>query len=195
MKASMIADGGCSVQSSWKTVQDFPSLSGVFAANGVELDGREFVRSLSGLCGSTAHVFGSWIDIVGVKGRCVAHSWHQDSGLDQSTVMVGFPAEDHYQGVGVFPHAVKLSHRLPSPDAPGPRVWDGSFDDKYVVRPLFGPGREVSEGYYFVRRMQPVLMCGGYTIPVCPQVMVYNDRDVFHSAPDVAHRESIWRFM
>jgi glycyl-tRNA synthetase (class II) len=43
-------------------------------------------------------VFGSWMDIIGIKDRQINHSWHQDSGLDQITVMIGFPAENHYRG-------------------------------------------------------------------------------------------------
>ena len=40
---------------------------------------------------------------------------HQDSGLPQKTVMVGFPPENNYTGIGVFSHAIKLSHRMPAP--------------------------------------------------------------------------------
>ena len=35
-------------------------------------------------------------------------------------------------------------------------------------------------------------------VPICYssiEVMVYNDMDVYHSAPDRIHRESVWRFM
>ena len=58
------------------------------------LNGLHFISTLYSLCGSTPHVFGSWIDIVGIKNKRVHHSWHQDSGLEQRTVMVGFPPAD-----------------------------------------------------------------------------------------------------
>ena len=29
--------------------------------------------------------------------------------------MVGFPPENNYTGIGVFSHAIKLSHRMPAP--------------------------------------------------------------------------------
>jgi hypothetical protein len=92
------------------------------------LDGPTFLSTLTALCGPSPHVFGSWMDIPGVKGRPVHHSWHQDSGLDQRTVMVGFPPTDRYSGVGVYSHAVKLSHRLPTPgDTNEPRLWTQVF--------------------------------------------------------------------
>jgi len=76
---------------------------------------------------------------------------------------------NRYDGVGVFSHAVKLSHRLPDHDLPEPRLWGlGKIPNKYIVRPIYKKGKEV---------------------------MVYNDRDIFHSAPDVTNRASVWRFM
>ena len=168
VKRSMVTDDAVSVQSSWRTANDFPSLSRVLLAHGVDLTGPALVAGLSSLCGDSEHVFGSWIDIVGVRGRRVAHSWHQDSGLAQRTVMVGFPPCDGFEGPGVFSHAVKLTHRLPPPLTPGPRLWQGGFAAELVVRPWFRRGAEV---------------------------MVYDDRDLFHSAPDFARRESIWRLM
>lgn len=171
------------------SLSDYPNINNLFLKFGLKhISGSEFIGKLTSLCGNSQHVFGSWIDICGVKERNIPHSWHQDSGLDQCTVMVGFPAENHYSGVGVFSHAVRLSHRLPPHTLPQPRVWqsfkksssssgnvdeknelqEGSFDEEYVVRPLYEAGREV---------------------------MVYNDRDIFHSAPDWIYRDSIWRFM
>jgi len=167
---------------------EYPNISNVFLKFGLKnITGFEFISKLTSLCGNSPHVFGSWIDICGVKERLIPHSWHQDSGLDQCTVMVGFPAENHYSGVGVFSHAVRLSHRLPPHNLSQPRVWqsssrksrscnedekdefqEGSFDEEFVVRPLYEAGREV---------------------------MVYNDRDIFHSAPDWIYRDSVWRFM
>ena len=62
--------------------------------DGPWLTGPHFMSTLSSLCGNSPYVFGSWIDIVGVKNKRIHHSWHQDSGLEQRTVMVGFPPSD-----------------------------------------------------------------------------------------------------
>ena len=199
-----IKDPRSTLMSSWRTANEYLHLSAVFeqyriTCQGSHLRGPVFVATLVALCGPSPHVFGSWMDILGVKGRRVNHSWHQDSGLEQCTVMVGFPPTDRYTGLGVFSHAVKLSHRLPTPVHPNqPRLWTEAFmtvptdkmsstgdgvcssdnnhesaqtvpiDSQYIVRPEYRRGREV---------------------------MVYDDRDVFHSAPDCTHREAMWRLM
>lgn len=67
---------------------------------------------------------GSLIDIVNIGRLKVAHSWHQDSGLEAMTVMLGFPKENHYSGTGVFSHGVKLSHRLKDQVPGGGQVLD-----------------------------------------------------------------------
>jgi hypothetical protein len=165
-----LKDPRSTLMSNWRKPNEYAHLTEVFSRHEIALTGPVFIRALTDLCGSSPHVFGSWIDIIGVRGRAVAHSWHQDSGLEQRTVMVGFPPSDHYDGTGVFSHAFKLSHRLPTPaNAKEPRLWSGpAVEEPYIVRPAYGRGREV---------------------------MVYDDRDIFHSAPDFANRESIWRFM
>ena len=120
-----------------------------------------------------------------------------DSGRDQCTVMVGFPKSNGYCGPGVFSHVVALTHRLPRHDEECPRlladllpprictasdaavaasgegVHTGSSDggqlgEEHIIRPFYSKYKEV---------------------------LVYNDRDVFHSAPDMQFRESLWRFM
>jgi len=130
---------------------------------------------------------------VGKREKPLTHAWHQDSGLEHFTVMVGFPAFNNYEGLGVFSHVVPLSSRLKVPQASGgPRTWpleeliDGSkeqghrlcesredimelqFEEKHIIRPTYRRGREI---------------------------LVYNDAEIFHSAPDYARRESLWRFM
>ena len=174
IKQNLVADHSLSsVQSSWRIDNAYKAMTLLFASNGIPLTGTAFIHTLSSLCGDSPHVFGSWMDIIGVKNRRIPHSWHQDSGLNQNTVMFGFPPHDNYEGIGVFSHAFRLSHQLPAPLVPGPRLWDISavFDDipeRLVIRPLYRRGKEI---------------------------MVYNDRDIFHSAPDLAFRESIWRLM
>ena len=174
-------------------ITSFPTITEVFERHlpSASLTGEHFVSTLTALCGEKA-LFGSWMDIVGIRERPLTHAWHQDSGLSHLTVMVAFPATDQYEGLGCFSHAVPLSARLkvPSQSPPGPRTWPVAellddhngqeqlqsaeavialqFDERHVVRPLYRRGKEI---------------------------MIYNDADIFHSAPDYARRESLWRFM
>jgi hypothetical protein len=136
--------------------------------------GDEFMEGIGGLCGSGST--GHWIDIVGIVGRRISHSWHQDTGRcpggDTRTVLLGFPREDDYDGVGVFSHAVKLERERHAPEGHPPSepiVYTMlTVDDKFVVRPRFGKGLEI---------------------------LSFRDVDIFHSAPDVAYRTSVMRFM
>ena len=148
--------------------------------------GDDFMNTIGSLCGDDATTH--WIDIVGVLDRRVPHSWHQDTGRiysickednlkerskqrERKTVMLGFPAEDYYDGVGVFSHVVKLqeeAHASQSHPDNEPILYQGSIDEEYIVRPRFAAGREI---------------------------LVYRDVDVLHSAPDVAYRSSVMRFM
>jgi len=141
------------------------------------LDGPSFFQTLFDLCPESPFRFASWMDIVGVTGRTVKHSWHQDSGRMQRTAMIGFPKTDNYDGIGVFSHAVLLSHRLSPPPLTHnePRLWTDVFSEEqepmpeFIVRPRYIPGEQ--------------------------EIMVYDDPDIFHSAPDFAHRDSVWRLM
>ena len=155
---------------------EFPSTTIVLAKYLPEksIDGESFFNGLFDLVPEAPSRFGSWMDIVGVIGRKVPHSWHQDSGRQQHTLMVGFPPSDGYSGIGVFSHAVKLTHRLADHERNEPRLWQqlkllAPPEPHTIVRPLYVPGLQ--------------------------ELMVYDDRDVFHSAPDFAHRESVWRIM
>jgi hypothetical protein len=84
---------------------------------------------------------------------------------------------DNYDGIGVFSHAVLLSHRLSPPPLTQnePRLWTDVFSEEqepmpdFIVRPRYIPGLQ--------------------------EIMVYDDIDIFHSAPDFAHRVSVWRLM
>ena len=162
----------------------YAALSALFESRGIEgVTGERFIRTLGGLCGEPCH--GTLIDIASPVGaRRIRHSWHQDSGLDRLTVMLGFPASTPSEsvglptGVGVFSHAVRLSHALRHPSAPGAGAvlrWedvasdaDVEIDARLVARPAFARDREI---------------------------IVYRDSSHLHSAPDVAHREAVWRFM
>lgn len=94
---------GASLMVSWRASPgNWAALSALFAAHGLPLDGAAFMAGLAGLV-SGAAVSGSLIDIVGITGRPVTHSWHQDNGLPgQVTVMLGFPPASGYSGPGVF---------------------------------------------------------------------------------------------
>jgi hypothetical protein len=154
----------------------FDRITEAFRAHGVSgLDGATFIRTIGSLCGPKPH--GSLIDIVPLN-RVVAHSWHQDCGIAQNTVLLGFPPHDGYDGGGVFSHFVKLSHPLrPSAgDEHGAVVEFERLSDpppapiaeKFVVRPLYRKGREI---------------------------WVSDDTTHLHSTPDIQLRECLWRFM
>ena len=136
--------------------------------------GDHFLQTIGGLCGSKPSTH--WIDIVGIKDRKIDHSWHQDSGRspngDTYTVLLGFPKEDNYDGIGVFSHSVNLKYeRVASDDHPPnePVLYPGlEIDDKYIVKPRFAKGSEI---------------------------VMFRDIDTLHSAPDVTYRTSVMRFM
>lgn len=80
-----------------------------------------------------------------------------------------------------YSHIVKMSHILRQPGDDGEVIQyealaaHGStgnmvedIPEKYIVRPLYQRGREI---------------------------VVYGDANHIHSAPDFAHRESLWRLM
>ncbi|KAL9191211.1 hypothetical protein ACHAXT_000917 [Thalassiosira profunda] len=136
--------------------------------------GDQFMETIGSLCGSKPSTH--WIDIVGITDRKIPHSWHQDTGRspggDARTVLLGFPKEDNYDGVGVFSHSVKLKYERWAPeDHPQsesvvyPTLEVG---DEFIVRPRFAKGCEL---------------------------ITFRDVDSIHSAPDVAYRASVMRFM
>ena len=147
-----LKDPRSTMMSSWRmTSNQYVHLSTVFQKYECRLSGKDFIEKFTSFC-NTPNSFGSWIDICGVKDKHVPHSWHQDSGLDQVTVMVGFPPEDNYEGIGVFSHAFQLTHRLPPPLLKQPRLWvcsDNSFplgnelpsriEEEYIIRPIYRP--------------------------------------------------------
>jgi hypothetical protein len=135
--------------------------------------GDDFMDTIGGVCGSKPSTH--WIDIVGITDRKINHSWHQDTARsmneDTYTVLLGFPIEDDYTGVGVFSHLVKLQkEQWAKEEHPqGESVlYSGAIDEDYIYRPQFSKGKEV---------------------------IFYRDVDVLHSAPDVAFRSSVMRFM
>jgi len=158
----------------WKSSETgYAALSSVLAAYGVEaISGASFIQTLGDLCGVESH--GTLIDITSTGRRQERHSWHQDSGLERFTVMLGFPPESNWEGVGVFSHSAKLSHPLRQDGREGDIIEWESFkvgDElpvEVIGRPVYSAGREV---------------------------MVYCDATHIHSAPDATSRESVWRFM
>ena len=140
----------------------------------ISLGGGDMIHMLGSLCGGEA-TSGSLLEIVNIGRRKVNHSWHQDSGRAQRTVMLGFPPCDHYSGGGVFSHAVKLSAELKAQGKRGEVVqydmyepYPGDIPEEYVVRPKYEEGKEI---------------------------LVYYDNAHLHATPDVISREAIWRFM
>ena len=155
----ILKDPRSTLMSSWKRNNDknnlYESLTKIFQDYDVNISGPQFISGFTQFCSDSPDHFGSWIDICGVKGKHVSHSWHQDSGLDQVTVMLGFPPHDNYDGIGVFSHAFKISHRLPPPLQQEPRLWvcsSNSFPlgdlpsrvpEEYIIRPVYREGKEV----------------------------------------------------
>jgi hypothetical protein len=203
--ASFMLDDDSSLQGSWNCIplndNDGVQVHGVMRMSRLTAvlqdrlgedapTGDEFMMKIGGLCGENPSMH--WIDIIGVKDRILSHSWHQDCGrsypielldmdvedvaghtLQESkfTVMLGFPIEDEYEGTGVFSHALKLKHECLAPHKHNinePVLFEGSVNEQYIVRPLFTIGREI---------------------------LRYRDIDTLHSAPDVAYRRSVMRFM
>ena len=136
--------------------------------------GDAFMDTIGGLCGIQPAASTHWMDIVGVLTRRIPHSWHQDTGNSpkhSKTVLLGFPATDNYNGVGVFSHVVKLKREQYAPDGHSPVepvLYQQDIDDEYIVRPKYAKGQEI---------------------------IAYRDVDVLHSSPDVAYRASVMRFM
>lgn len=145
--------------------------------------GDDLFEAIGAICGDKASTH--WIDIYGVQDRTINHSWHLDAGRspgDCRTVLWGFPPEDNYEGTGVFSHIVSLEDPFGSTvdittgDGGGasgrprmePVLFEGGPGEEYVFRPDYAPGKEL---------------------------LVYRDVDVLHSAPDVAYRTSVMRFM
>ncbi len=136
--------------------------------------GDVFMTTIGNLCGS--HPSTHWIDIVGIMDRKISYSWHQDTGRshghDSRTVLLGFPRENNYNGTGVFSHAVKLKYERHAPiDHPIiERIVYPNLvvEGEYVVKPQYAKGHEI---------------------------IMFRDVDVLHSAPEVAYRASVMRFM
>lgn len=134
--------------------------------------GDELFEAIGKLCGSNPSTH--FIDIYGVQDRKINHSFHLDFGKSMGstqTVLWGFPREDDYSGCGVFSHVIALEKECLAPEEHPrmePILFDGNFDEEYIVRPKYEPGREL---------------------------LIYRDIDVLHSAPDVTYRTSVMRFM
>jgi hypothetical protein len=144
--------------------------------------GDDLFDAIGSICGEGASTH--WIDIYGVQDRKLNHSWHLDAGRSPQnckTVLWGFPPEDHYRGTGVFSHIVSLEDPF------------GSTLDIF----------EENEDQRERRRMKPILFEGtpGEDLVFRPlyeagkELLIYRDIDVLHSAPDVAYRTSVMRFM
>lgn len=146
--------------------------------------GDDLFEAIGAICGGGASTH--WIDIYGVQDRKINHSWHLDAGRSPQnckTVLWGFPPEDFFSGTGVFSHIISLADPFGSTldivedidveqkrERPRmePILFEGTPGDDLVFRPLYEAGKEL---------------------------LIYRDIDVLHSAPDVAYRTSVMRFM
>jgi len=95
---------------SWD-VSACPLLDKVFEERGLNLTGSHFIRSLGNLMSTTFSDSSSippnysWLDIATNYQRPQPYAFHSDSGVPcQDTVMLGFPAENNYDGPDVFSH-------------------------------------------------------------------------------------------
>ena len=181
----LISDQNSSVQGSWRRAS-YERLTAVLSEVAPTTTGEHFLLTLAGLGldddddddrrkKHSCHT-GNWMDIVGVRNRKLEHSWHQDAQGDarQLTVMLAFPSEDwdpNEGSTGIFSHVIRLSHELKSSGPVKPRDFhrhELPFTDDLIIRPLCKRGQEI---------------------------LVYSDAMTLHSAPDVAHRDSLWRIM
>lgn len=162
-----------SLQGQWNT-QLMPRLDEVLKEHSAvtgDLTGADFMKRIGALCGETPSF--RWIDDVGISQRRVAHAWRQETGRSSFTVMLGFPAENDYEGLGVFSHICKLPCPFLVPvghpeDQPLLCTSPVPIPEEYIVRPQFTKGQEI---------------------------LVYRDTDVLISAPDVTYRASVMWFM
>jgi hypothetical protein len=178
---AILLEPASSLQGSWRQPEDaMVHTTAVLQAclgAATPLTGAALLQRMGDLCGPEPSTH--WMDIVGVLDRPVSHSWHQDTGrhADSTTVLWGFPVDDDddYTGTGVFSHLVPLARscrRDESADsqarAAEPILFAGAVDDCHIVRPEYMGGQEL---------------------------LIYRDRDVLHSSPDVAYRTNLMRFM
>lgn len=154
--------------------------------------GDEFMETIGSLTNSVQEPF-HWTEVVGVAatqnkklGDKTPHGWHQDYGQLESSsrddndehqgnkhVFFAFPPHDHYNGIGVFPHLIKLKYEQwakpldAASNRNKPTFYRGTVPEEYIVRPRYTAGREI---------------------------IIFQDVDVLHSSPDIQYRESIMRF-
>jgi len=190
-RSPLVGDPQASVQGSWRR-PSYDRLTAVLAPAG--LTGEEFISTLAALrllddddLPSSSRTrqqlschTGHWMDIVGVRRRRLQHSWHQDAHGDarQLTVTLAFPGADWDPATGttgIFSHVLRLSHELkPTADSQTtflPRNFADlptMSDEDLIIRPLCKRNQEI---------------------------LISSDAMTLHSAPDIAHRDSLWRIM
>ena len=74
---SVIRDPRSTLMSNWiNHSKEYNNLSKIFLEyNITNISGDVFMRTMTALCGESPHLFGSWIDILGIKNRKISHSW------------------------------------------------------------------------------------------------------------------------
>ena len=75
---SLIRDPRSTLMSNWiNHSKEYTNLSQIFLEYGIKnINGDLFMKTLTALCGQSPHLFGSWIDIIGIKNRKISHSWY-----------------------------------------------------------------------------------------------------------------------
>ena len=74
---SVIRDPRSTLMSNWiNHSKEYTNLSKIFKEYSItNINGDLFMKTLTALCGQSPHLFGSWIDILGIKNRKISHSW------------------------------------------------------------------------------------------------------------------------
>lgn len=159
---------------------DYEAIEEVLTDGGIHgLSGREFISRIGRLCGAGAA--GGDGGAEAERGEffqakyTVPHIWHRDSGFGR-LVCLGFPAEDGFEGEGVFSHVIPLSHRAVNSE----RDEDPNYWAEYVAR-------ETGATSPAAHIMRPRYRRGR-------EILVFDDAEHVHATPDQLRRKGIWIF-
>ena len=163
----------------WRTCGECKHLTRAFQDHGIhDLSGEYFIKTLGKiLLDSGSVINGSWLDISTDYQKAQSYAWHRDSSDDrQNTLMLGFPKEDDFSGEGVFSHLSLF-------DSSSEENAAAAFNQPVVASPQLN--EKLSSSLEEI--VKPVWKKGG-------EILLYRDT-VYHSAPDITCRASVWRLM